>query len=34
MGSSERPSDSYWFQYVGWLNPAEVAAQRSPSCFI
>ncbi len=26
-GSAEHPDDSYWFQDVGWLNPAEVAAQ-------
>ena len=26
-GSAEHPDDTYWFQDVGWLNPAEVAAQ-------
>lgn len=26
-GSGEHPDDTYWFQDVGWLNPAEVAAQ-------
>ena len=26
-GSAQHPDDSYWFQDVGWLNPAEVAAQ-------
>jgi hypothetical protein len=25
--SSEHPADSYWFQDVGWLNPAEVSEQ-------
>ena len=24
-GSGEHPDDTYWFQDVGWLNPAEVA---------
>lgn len=26
-GSTEHPQDTYFFQGVGWLNPAEVAAQ-------
>lgn len=26
-GSAQHPDDTYWFQDVGWLNPAEVAAQ-------
>ena len=26
-GSAEHPDDTYWFQDVGWLDPAEVAAQ-------
>ncbi|MEB3035015.1 hypothetical protein [[Mycobacterium] nativiensis] len=26
-GSGQHPVDTYWFQDVGWLNPAEVAAQ-------
>ncbi|MEB3035014.1 hypothetical protein [[Mycobacterium] nativiensis] len=26
-GSEQHPADTYWFQDVGWLNPAEVAAQ-------
>jgi hypothetical protein len=26
-GSAAHPEDTYWFQDVGWLNPAEVAAQ-------
>lgn len=26
-GSSEHPPDTYWFQDVGWLNPADVAAK-------
>lgn len=26
-GSARHPADTYWFQDVGWLNPAEVAAQ-------
>lgn len=25
--SPEHPDDTYYFQHVGWLNPAEVAAQ-------
>lgn len=25
--SGQHPGDTYWFQDVGWLNPAEVAAQ-------
>lgn len=27
QGSGQHPADTYWFQDVGWLNPAEVAAQ-------
>jgi hypothetical protein len=26
-GSAEHADDTYWFQGVGWLDPAEVAAQ-------
>lgn len=26
-GSAQHPDDTYWFQGVGWLNPAEVAAK-------
>ncbi|MBS9533422.1 hypothetical protein KIH27_07435 [Mycobacterium sp. M1] len=26
-GSGQHPPDTYWFQDVGWLNPANVAAQ-------
>jgi hypothetical protein len=26
-GSAEHPDDTYWFQGVGWLDPADVAAQ-------
>jgi hypothetical protein len=26
-GSAEHPDDTYWFQDVGWLNPAQVAEQ-------
>lgn len=26
-GSGQHPIDTYWFQDVGWLNSAEVAAQ-------
>jgi hypothetical protein len=26
-GSAEHPDDMYWFQDVGWLNPAQVAEQ-------
>lgn len=26
-GSARHPEDTYWFQDVGWLNPAEVASQ-------
>lgn len=26
-GSDQHPADTYWFQDVGWLNPADVAAQ-------
>lgn len=26
-GSADHPDDSYWFQDIGWLNPADVAAQ-------
>lgn len=26
-GSGQHPADTYWFQDVGWLNPAEVSAQ-------
>jgi len=26
-GSAEHPEDTYWFQDVGWLNPAQVAEQ-------
>ncbi|MEO6794978.1 MAG: hypothetical protein ABI253_07775 [Mycobacterium sp.] len=25
--SGQQPADTYWFQDVGWLNPAEVVAQ-------
>ncbi|MCG7610125.1 MULTISPECIES: hypothetical protein [Mycobacterium] len=25
--SGEHPNDTYWFQGIGWLNPAEVAEQ-------
>jgi hypothetical protein len=25
--SGQHPEDTYWFQDVGWLNPAQVAAQ-------
>ncbi|MUM20560.1 hypothetical protein FZI91_02425 [Mycobacterium sp. CBMA271] len=25
--SAQHPDDTYWFQNVGWLNPAEVAAK-------
>ncbi len=31
QGSDQHPSDTYWFQDVGWLNPAEVAAQDGKS---
>lgn len=30
-GSTQHPPDTYWFQDVGWLNPAEVAAQDGKS---
>ncbi|MEB3020131.1 hypothetical protein [[Mycobacterium] crassicus] len=30
-GSEQHPTDSYWFQDVGWLNPAQVAAQDGKS---
>ncbi len=26
-GSAEHPDDTYWFQGVGWLNPAQVKKQ-------
>jgi hypothetical protein len=26
-GSAEHPDDTYWFQDVGWMNPAQVAEQ-------
>jgi hypothetical protein len=26
-GSADHPEDTYWFQGVGWLNPADVAAK-------
>jgi hypothetical protein len=26
-GSADHPNDTYWFQDVGWLNPAQVAEQ-------
>ena len=26
-GSAEHPDDTYWFQGVGWLNPAQVKEQ-------
>jgi hypothetical protein len=26
-GSRQHPADTYWFQDVGWLNPADVAAK-------
>ncbi|BBX12683.1 hypothetical protein MNVM_17640 [Mycobacterium novum] len=26
-GSGTHPEDTFWFQDVGWLNPAQVAAQ-------
>lgn len=25
--SGQHPADTYWFQDIGWLDPAEVAAQ-------
>jgi hypothetical protein len=26
-GSESHPENTYWFQDVGWLDPADVAAQ-------
>lgn len=30
-GSDQHPPDTYWFQDVGWLNPADVAEQDGKS---
>jgi hypothetical protein len=26
-GSEQHPADTHWFQDIGWLNPADVAAK-------